>query len=156
MTNEVKYGIINTTNEGGDQHRRLMKAERKDYIMTKREFLNAVIAGNITENEIAFAQKEIETLDARNAKRASTPSKTQLANEPLKQKILAELKAVGEFRTASEVCSWFGLDEDGNPAMSVQKASSLLRQLETDGCVEKTEVKVPKKGKMKGYRAISE
>ena len=125
--------------------------------MTKREFLNAVIAtSGISAELVEFAKHEIETLDARNAKRASTPSKTQLANEPLKQKILAELKAVGEFRTASEVCSWFGLDEDGKPAMSVQKASSLLRQLEADGCVEKTEVKVPKKGKMKGYRAISE
>lgn len=125
--------------------------------MTNREFLNTIIATETLPVAIReHAQKSLETLDARNAKRASTPSKTQLANEPLKQKILAELKAVGEFRTASEVCSWFGLDEDGKPAMSVQKASSLLRQLETDGCVEKTEVKVPKKGKMKGYRAISE
>ena len=156
MTNEVKYGIINTTNEGGDQHQRLMKAERKDYIMTKREFLNAVIAGKITEKEIAFAQKEIETLDARNAKRASTPSKTQLANEPLKAEILAKLKEVNDFRTAGDVSSWFGLDEDGKAIMSVQKASSLLRQLVADGCVEQTEVKVPKKGKQKAYKAISE
>lgn len=124
--------------------------------MTKREFLNAVIAGKITENEIAFAQKEIETLDARNAKRASTPSKTQLANEPLKAEILAKLKEVNDFRTAGDVSSWFGLDEDGKAVMSVQKASSLLRQLVADGCVEQTEVKVPKKGKQKAYKAISE
>lgn len=124
--------------------------------MTKREFLNAVIAGKITEKEIAFAQKEIETLDARNAKRASTPSKTQLANEPLKAEILAKLKEVNDFRTAGDVSSWFGLDEDGKAIMSVQKASSLLRQLVADGCVEQTEVKVPKKGKQKAYKAISE
>lgn len=124
--------------------------------MTKREFLNAVIAGKITEKEIAFAQKEIEILDARNAKRASTPSKTQLANEPLKAEILAKLKEVNDFRTAGDVSSWFGLDEDGKAVMSVQKASSLLRQLVADGHAEQTEVKVPKKGKQKAYKAISE
>ena len=125
--------------------------------MTNREFLNTIIATETLPVEIReHAQKSLETLNARNAKRAATPSKTQLANEPLKQKIFAELKKIDEFRTASEVCSWFGLGEDGKPAMSVQKASSLLRQLESEGCVEKTEVKVPKKGKMKGYRAITE
>ena len=124
--------------------------------MTKREFLNAVIAGKITEEEIAFAQKEIDALNARNAKRAATPSKTQLANEPLKAEILAKLKEINDFRTAGEVSSWFGLNDEGKPKVSVQKASSLLRQLVTGKVAEQTEVKVPKKGKQKAYKAISE
>ena len=124
--------------------------------MTKREFLNAVIAGKITEEEIAFAQKEIDALNARNAKRAATPSKTQLANEPLKAEILAKLKEINDFRTAGEVSSWFGLNDEGKPKMSVQKASSLLRQLVAGNVAEQTEVKVPKKGKQKAYKAISE
>ena len=124
--------------------------------MTKREFLNAVITGKITEEEIAFAQKEIAALDARNAKRAATPSKTQLANKPLKAEILAKLKEINDFRTAGEVSSWFGLDDEGKPKVSVQKASSLLRQLVAGNELEQTEIKVPKKGKQKAYKAISE
>ena len=124
--------------------------------MTKREFLNAVIAGKITEEEIAFAQKEIDALNARNAKRAATPSKTQLANEPLKAEILAKLKEINDFRTAGEVSSWFGLNDEGKPKVSVQKASSLLRQLVAGNALEQTEIKVPKKGKQKAYKAISE
>ena len=124
--------------------------------MTKREFLNAVISGKITEEEIAFAQREIEALNARNAKRAATPSKTQLANEPLKAEILAKLKEINDFRTAGEVSSWFGLNDEGKPKVSVQKASSLLRQLVAGNALEQTEVKVPKKGKQKAYKVISE
>ena len=124
--------------------------------MTKREFLNAVISGKITEEEIAFAQKEIEALNARNAKRAATPSKTQLANEPLKAEILAKLKEINDFRTAGEVSSWFGLNDEGKPKVSVQKASSLLRQLVAGNALEQTEIKVPKKGKQKAYKVISE
>ena len=124
--------------------------------MTKREFLNEVIAAGISEAITEFAQKEIAALDARNAKRAATPSKTQLANEPLKAKILAKLKDINDFRTAGEVSSWFGLNDEGKPKVSVQKASSLLRQLVAGNELEQTEVKVPKKGKQKAYKVISE
>lgn len=124
--------------------------------MTKREFLNEVIAAGVSEAITEFAQKEIATLDARNAKRAATPSKTQLANEPLKAEIHAKLKEINDFRTAGEVSSWFGLNDEGKPKVSVQKASSLLRQLVAGNKLEQTEVKVPKKGKQKAYKAISE
>ena len=124
--------------------------------MTKREFLNEVIAAGVSEAITEFAQKEIAALDARNAKRAATPSKTQLANKPLKSEILAKLKEINDFRTAGEVSSWFGLNDEGKPKVSVQKASSLLRQLVAENVLEQTEVKVPKKGKQKAYKAISE
>ena len=124
--------------------------------MTKREFLNEVIAAGISEVITEFAQKEIAALDARNAKRAATPSKTQLANEPLKAEILTKLKEINDFRTAGEVSSWFGLNDEGKPKVSVQKASSLLRQLVAENVLEQTEVKVPKKGKQKAYKVISE
>ena len=124
--------------------------------MTKREFLNEVIAAGVSEAITEFAQKEIAALDARNAKRAATPSKTQLANEPLKAEILAKLKEINDFRTAGEVSSWFGLNDEGKPKVSVQKASSLLRQLVAGKALEQTEIKVPKKGKQKAYKVISE
>lgn len=106
--------------------------------MTNREFFNAVIANEITEDVIAHATSEIAKLDERNAKRASKPSKKSLENEPIKAKILEVLST--EPKVASEVAELVGI--------SPQKASALLRQIEG---LEVSEVKVPKKGKMKGY-----
>ena len=106
--------------------------------MTNREFYTAIVNGTITEDVIAHASDAIAKLDERNAKRASKPSKTALANEPIKVKILEVLTT--EPKIASEVAELVGI--------STQKASALLRQIEG---LEVSEVKVPKKGKMKGY-----
>ena len=106
--------------------------------MTNREFYTAVINGTITEDMVAKAHEEIAKLDERNAKRASKPSKKSLENEPIKAKILEVLST--EPKVASEVAELVGI--------STQKASALLRQIEG---LEVSEVKVPKKGKMKGY-----
>ena len=51
--------------------------------MTYREFCNAVIADTENEELKAFATEAIAKLDARNAKRASKPSKKSLENEPI-------------------------------------------------------------------------
>ena len=106
--------------------------------MTNREFFNAVIANEITEEVIAHATESIAKLDERNAKRTSKPSKTQKENESIKASILAVLTT--EPKVASEVAELVGI--------STQKASALLRQIEG---LEVSEVKVPKRGKMKGY-----
>jgi hypothetical protein len=106
--------------------------------MTNREFYTAIVNGTFNEEVIAHATEAIAKLDARNASRASKPSKTALANEPIKAKILEVLTT--EPKVASEVAELVGI--------SVQKASALLRQIEG---LEVSEVKIPKKGKMKGY-----
>ena len=106
--------------------------------MTYRDFYTAVIADTENEELKAFATEAIAKLDARNASRASKPSKRSLENEPIKAKILEVLTS--EPKVASEVAELVGI--------STQKASALLRQI--DG-LEVTEVKVPKRGKMKGY-----
>ena len=106
--------------------------------MTNREFYTAIVNGTLTDEVIAKAHEEIEKLDARNAKRASKPSKKSLENEPIKAKILEVLTT--EPKVASEIGELVGI--------STQKASALLRQIEG---LEVTEVKVPKRGKMKGY-----
>ena len=59
--------------------------------MTNREFYTAVIASVDNDELKAFATEAIEKLDARNAKRASTPSKTQKENAPLIEKIASLL-----------------------------------------------------------------
>ena len=112
-------------------------------MMTKREFLNAVIA-NVEVAEIAeFAKVEIEKMDARNAKRSHTPSKTAIANEPIKKAIVDLLRAYDEPVVASVIAE--------KMEISTQKASALCRQLVTSGQLSAVEVKVKGKGKQKGY-----
>ena len=106
--------------------------------MTQRDFYNAVINANINEEMSSFATEAIAKLDERNAKRASKPSKTQIANEPI-------IKAISEILTSepmlaskiAELCE-----------ISTQKASALVKKV--DG-VQSVDVKVKGKGTQKGY-----
>ena len=109
--------------------------------MTMREFYTAVINGTIDDDAIALAQAQLTKLDERNEKRKAMPSKTAIANEPLKAQILEMLVNGGKF--ANEV----GIALE----VTTQKASSLLVQLENAGQIKSVEVKVPKKGKAKFY-----
>ena len=112
--------------------------------MTNREFLNTIINANLSDEITARAQEMLAQMDARNAKRASTPSKTAVANAPLKKAIV---KLISEKNmTAPEV----GVALE----VSTQKASALLRQLCEDGVLTSEEIKVPKKGKMKSYLLV--
>lgn len=106
--------------------------------MTNREFFEKVIAEVTNEELVEKAKVELAKLDARNARRASTPSKKAKENEPIKKAIRDVLSA--EPMTASEIASKVGI--------STQKASALLRQI--DGLTV-TEVKIKGKGKVKGY-----
>lgn len=106
--------------------------------MTKREMFEAIVNGNITEEVITMAQNEIVKMDERNAKRKNAPSKTAIANEPIKAKIKKVLTS--EPQTASEIAE--------KVEISTQKCSALLRQI--DGLTV-TEVKVKGKGKVNGY-----
>ena len=113
------------------------KKKGKVLTMTKREFMEKVIATVDNEEMKEFAQKEIETLNRRNSKRAERPSKTALANEPIKAEIAKVLTE--EPQTASVIAQKVGI--------STQKASALLRQME----LKVTDVKVKGKGTQKGY-----
>ena len=106
--------------------------------MTQRDFYNAVINANINEEMSSFASEAIAKLDERNAKRASKPSKTQIANEPI-------IRAISEVLTSepmlaskiAELCE-----------ISTQKASALVKKVEG---VQSVDVKVKGKGTQKGY-----
>ena len=113
--------------------------------MTKREFLNAIVNGEINEDIKTFAEEELEKLDAANAKRREQSSKKRAENQPLLDKIYDEILG-DEPKTASEVAEVI--------ETSVQKASSLLRTLVDEGKAESTEIKVPKRGKCKGYTKV--
>lgn len=112
--------------------------------MTNREFYSAIANGTITAEIQQFASDAIAKMDERNAKRSSQPSKTALANEPIKEKILSFLsEEVGVAKTSPDIATAIG--------ESTQKVSALCNQLAAEGKVEKSEGKVPKKGKMKFY-----
>ena len=110
--------------------------------MTNREFYNAIINANINDEITAYAQAAIEKMDATNEKRRNTPSKTQVENQPLMDKIANEV-LTAEPKTASDVAAVLEI--------SVQKASALLRALVNDGKATVTDVKVAKKGTQKAY-----
>ena len=106
--------------------------------MTKREFLNAIVNGEINEDIKTFAEEEL-------AKRREQSSKKRAENQPLLDKIYDEILG-DEPKTASEVAEII--------ETSVQKASSLLRTLEDEGKATSAEIKIPKKGKCKGYTKV--
>ena len=109
--------------------------------MTNREFYTAVIASVDNDELKAFATDAIAKLDARNAKRASKPSKKSLENEPIKASI-REFLTDGS-HLASEIAK--GLD------LSVSKVSALCRQMVGDGLLTAEDVKVKGKGTQKSY-----
>lgn len=111
--------------------------------MTNREFFEKVVkGGEITEEMKSHATEAIAKLDKRNADRKEKPSKTALANEPIKASILNHL--VGKSNVvASAIGEALGI--------STSKASALCSQLVADSKVIATEVKIKGKGKVKGY-----
>lgn len=110
--------------------------------MTTREFLNAIVSANLSDEMTDKAKALIASLDKRNSARKGKPSKTAIANEPIKQAIVNTYKGKGAV-VASQVSA--------DMSMNVQKASALLRQIVAEGTATVSEVKIPKKGKVKAY-----
>ena len=116
--------------------------------MTKREFFNEVIAVIDGTSEVnvlelkEFAKAEIVKLDERNANRSSKPTKTQIENEPIKEKIL-EVLSTGERMVASAIAERLEI--------STQKVSALCRQLVESKKLKVEDVQIPTQGKQKAY-----
>lgn len=114
--------------------------------MTNREFLTAIANSTSLSSDLTdFATDQIAKMDARNEARkaSSKPSKTAIANEPIKASIMSFLSKQTEPTIACVIAEGVGI--------TTAKASSLLRQLVEDGKVVKSEVKIPKKGKTAAY-----
>ena len=111
--------------------------------MTQREFFAGIVEGTVvTAEQATFAVNAIAKLDKRNEKRAATPSKTAIANEPIKAKIVEFLE--GRELTPANIIAE-GVE------ITTQKASALCRQLVEAGTLVVADIKVAKKGKVKGY-----
>ena len=115
--------------------------------MTNREFLTAIANSSLSDDLTTYAAEQIVKLDMRNAarkeKQSSKPSKTAIENEPIKASIMEFLSAQSEPMIAADIAE--------NLKITTAKASSLLTQLVKSGNVVKSEVKIPKKGKVKAY-----
>lgn len=111
--------------------------------MTRREFMEMVIADTTNETIADFARSEIEKMDRKNELAKSRKSKKSVENEPIKEKIYSVLNS-DEVTTASVVAE--------KVEISTQKASALLRQMVEDGRITVEDVKVKGKGKQKGYK----
>lgn len=111
--------------------------------MTKREMYEVIASGNINDEVIEMAKNEIIKMDERNAKRRNNPSKTAIANVPIKAHITEFLENHEGSHIASEIASAVEI--------STQKASALCRQMVENGVLAVEEVKVKGKGKVKAY-----
>ena len=112
--------------------------------MTNREFLTAVANSSLSDELTTYAAEQITKLDMRNAARKEKQSsKTAIKNEPIKASIMEFLSTQPGPMVAADIAE--------NVNITTAKASSLLRQLVNDGKVVKSEVKIPKKGKVNGY-----
>ena len=113
-------------------------------IKTNRDFLTLVSNGTINDEVKAFAKEQIAKLDEKNEKRKV--SKSALAhkseNEDFKNAILAAL-ADGKVWIAATLADKLGV--------STQKISALAKQLVETKQIVASEVKIPNKGKVKGY-----
>ena len=110
--------------------------------MTKREVMNAIVNGEMNEEVKAWAEHEIEKMDAANEKRRNTLSKKAKENQPLIDRIVEEILS-DEPKTASDVAAVL--------EVSVQKASALLREAVKAGRAAAEDVKIKGKGTQKGY-----
>ena len=119
--------------------------------MTMRMYHEAVLAIPGCPADVAEkAKAEIIKLDATNAKRAEKQSAKAKENEPLKVAIYEYLLANGT-KTSPEIALALTTAEN---EVSTSKASSMCRQMVEEGRLSVSEVKVPKKGKLKAYTAI--
>jgi hypothetical protein len=104
--------------------------------MTKREVINAMLANEVVSaNEVwvGYLKNELALLDKKSANKK--PSKTQVANEGIKDTIVKVLAESGKRMTVTEILA----SGEFEALTTTQKISALLRQLvEVDGKVVKT------------------
>ncbi len=114
---------------------------RKETIMTKREFFEAVIDANFNEELTTEARNYISKMDAANEKKRGKTSKAAAENAVVRKTVFEALTS--EPILATELAEKVGL--------STNKVVGLMRQLVTDGAVTATKVKVVGKGERTAY-----
>lgn len=104
--------------------------------MTKREMFEMIKANhNLSADEIAFIDHELELLAKKNSAEKK-PTAVQVANEGIKADILDGME-IGKKYTITDLMK----EIPACAELSNQRVSALVRQLVTDGAVERTEEK---------------
>ena len=104
--------------------------------MTKREMFEMIKANhNLSADEIAFIDHELELLAKKNSTEKK-PTAVQVANEGIKADILNGME-IGKKYTITDLMK----EIPACAELSNQRVSALVRQLVTDGAVERTEEK---------------
>lgn len=116
----------------------ITRTRRKERTMTTREFYQAVVDNKITEDVLSKAQELIDALDAKNAKRKTTPTKEQKEAAARREAVLAFLKEQTEPVTRDTIAGILGI----SPAQATAACKAL------GDAVTKTEVKVEKSKKI--------
>ena len=116
--------------------------------MTNREFYNAIAnTESLSEDLRNFALDAITKLDhtneLRKVKVAEKAAEKQAEKQPIRDALFAVID--GEGKTATELIALAGLD------IKPASVPSLLKPFVEAGSIVKTDVKVPGKGKQRGY-----
>lgn len=114
--------------------------------MTRRERLEAVINGNITDELIEECKVEIEKMDTANAKRKEKVDPRKMENASIMENILDILAHSTEPMQIDPIVEALGVD-----GLTRQRVSSLCTILVKDGRITSEDVKVKGKGKRKAY-----
>jgi hypothetical protein len=115
-------------------------------VYTMRQFYKDVLNIPGVPDKVADkAHAELEKLDNANAKRKGAQSKTAKENAPIKSAIVSLLTEKGAM-VASAIGVALGI--------TTSKASALCRQLVDENLLTDSEVKIPKKGKVKQYAVV--
>ena len=114
------------------------RTRRKERTMTTREFYQAVVDNKIDADVLSKAQELIDALDAKNAKRKTTPTKEQKEAAARREAVLAFLKEQTEPVTRDTIAGVLGI----SPAQATAACKAL------GDAVTKTEVKVDKSKKI--------
>ena len=104
--------------------------------ITKREMFEQIKSHLTNEAEIAFIDHELELLAKKNSYKSTKPTKTQVANVALKDRIAQVLSASEAPMTASEILK--ALADD---TLSGSKVTAMLTQMKNDAVVVRTEEK---------------
>ena len=104
--------------------------------MTKADYFNQIKANYaLSADEVAFIDHELELLAKKNSAEKK-PTAVQVANEGIKDAILDAMES-GKKYTITDLMKCV----DACAELSNQRVSALVRQLVTDGSVERTEEK---------------
>lgn len=115
--------------------------------MTNREFFEAIVTANVSDELTEFATEAIAKLDKVNDQRKVKAAEKSAAKEaerkPIRDAIMAVMTA--EPKTASTLIAEAGVE------VKPQAIPSLLKALVEEGVVVKTDIKVQGKGTQRGY-----